>query len=168
MSKDHAAARATPSLMNLAPGDAVKGAVGVTAFYIGAATHIAPFLSQPGGLSERLFLPIWLRVFSILRLGVPAKGKVPIALLVAGAAVTFVFTAVGSVTANAAGNAQGYENKEPRAGKRSLKGLYARMANAHDNLLEFFPAFAVAAVMASQYDSKGTFDNQLALVATLK
>ncbi|UZJ51990.1 hypothetical protein CBS101457_001310 [Exobasidium rhododendri] len=156
------------SLLNLPQSDALKGAVGVTALYIFGATHVAPYLSQENGLSQRFLLPIWLRAFSALRLGTPVKGKLPIALLVAGAAVTFIFTAVGSVAANAAGNKDGYNNTEPRIKKRQLTGVVGRFASTHDNLLEFFSAFAAAAILATQYDSKGSLDNQLVLIATVK
>jgi uncharacterized MAPEG superfamily protein len=166
MSKEEHISR--PSPLNLPQNDALKGAVGISALYIGAATHVAPFLSQENGISQRYFLPIWLRVFSLLRLGTPAKGKFPIALLMVGAAVTFIFTAVGSVSANAAAHTQGYANKEPRIKKRQMTGLFGRMAATHDNLLEFFSGFAAAALLATQYGSKGTLDNQLALVALLK
>jgi uncharacterized MAPEG superfamily protein len=152
--------------MDLAPSDTIKGVFSVTALYVGASTHIAPYLSRQNGLSQKLFLPIWYRVFSFLRLGEPAKGKLPIALLVAGAAVTFMFSASGSVNANA--SAKGYSNKEPRIRKRELTGLQGRIASTHDNLLEFFSGFAAAAILAAQYDTKGALDNQLALIATLK
>jgi len=168
MSKGSEHSNSRPSPLNLPQSDALKGAVGVTALYIGASTHIAPFLSQENGISQKFFLPIWYKVFAALRLGQPSKGKLPIALLVAGAAVTFIFTAVGSVSANAAFNKEGYANKEPRIRKRQMTGLFGRIASTHDNLLEFFSAFAAAAILATQYDSKGSLNNQLALIATLK
>lgn len=156
------------SLLDLPQSDALKGFVGVSAMYVLAATHISPFLSQDNGLAQKYLLPLWSKTFSLLRLGVPVKGKLPVALLMVGAAVTFIFTASGSVAANAAGNKEGYANKEPRIRKRQLKGFVGRVASTHDNLLDFFPGFAAAAILATQYGSKGSLENQLALVATLK
>lgn len=167
MSKDHH--RPRPSLMNVSQSDALKGLIGVPALYISAATHVAPFLSKEGGFAQRFLLPFWSKIFSILRLGQPAKGKVPIALLVAGATVTLILSASGSIYGNAASNKDGYSNREPRLQKRQLIGLHGRMASAHDNLLEFFSAFAAAAILAAQYDdTKGALNNQIALAATLK
>jgi uncharacterized MAPEG superfamily protein len=156
------------SFLNVSQSDALKGAIGIPALYISAATHVAPFLSKPGGVAQRYMIPFWNQVFSVLRLGVPSKGKFPIALLMAGAVVTFIFTASGSIFANAASNKHGYSNKEPRIQKRTLTGAYNRLASTHDNMLEFFSAFAAAAILASQNDAKGSLDNTLALVATMK
>lgn len=168
MSKEATHENTHASPMNIPQKGAVLAAAQVSAIYLAGATIVSPYLSKPNGISQRFFLPFWLKTFSILRLGTPAKGKIPVALLMAGAAVTFIFTAGGSVSANAAGNTQGYNNREPRVRKRALTGLQGRIASTHDNLLEFFGGFAAAAILAAQYDNKGSFDNQLALVATLK
>lgn len=156
------------SFLNVSQSDALKGAIGIPALYISGATHVAPFLSKSGGISQKYLVPFWSQIFSILRLGAPVKGKFPIALLMAGAVVTFIFTASGSIFANAASNQHGYSNKEPRVQKRMLTGVYNRLASTHDNMLEFFSAFAAAAILATQSDAKGSFDNALALVATMK
>jgi uncharacterized MAPEG superfamily protein len=168
MSQDKEKFISRPSFLNVSQTDALKGGIGVPALYISAATHVAPFLSKPNGLSQRYLVPFWHKVFSLLRLGTPVKGKFPISLLMAGAAVTLIFTASGSIWGNAAGNRYGYSNKEPRVQKRQLTGVYGRFASTHDNLLEFFGAFAAAAILASQNDAKGSFDNTIALIATMK
>lgn len=166
MSQDKYTARR--SFLNVSQSDALKGAIGIPALYITSATHVAPYLSKPNGLSQKYLVPFWHKIFSLLRLGAPIKGKFPIALLMAGAVVTFIFTASGSIWANAASSKHGYSNKEPRIIKRQLTGVYSRFASAHDNSLEFFGAFAAAAILASQNDAKGSLDNTIALIATLK
>jgi len=50
------------------------------------------------------------------------------------------------------GNEYGYDNKAPRLAKLSLSGLPHRMVASHQNLLEIFPLYALAAGLTATLD----------------
>lgn len=61
-------------------------------------------------------------------------------LIAWGATVTM------SIMGQCMGNSEGYQNKEPRLNKISLRGLPHRLTALHANLLETFPVFVICAV----------------------
>lgn len=160
---------APSSPFNIAGQQAPLLAPVLVSMYVGTAVFIVPRLAP---YSSTHLIPYWQALFQTIGLGDVSRGRLPIALLVAATFQTWVVTAILSVV-GAAYAQDGYVNKEPRSYKRNLRGFPARLTAAHEAILEFYPAFAVAAVLVQTLDhgivgGSAILINELALVASVK
>ncbi|KAJ7040569.1 hypothetical protein C8F04DRAFT_1391708 [Mycena alexandri] len=130
-------------------------------------SYFSPFpiliaLSAPSGIAAKFLTPLLAVALRKVSHGATTLEDSPqkaIVLLTGFYMVlVYIFSATMSGTGQLLGNKTGYQNKEPRASKRSVSsGLPHRMIATHEALYDIFPAYAVtAALVVASLTSKSS------------
>jgi len=129
-----------PSSVKIKGWEAFPAILLITALYTSGA-FLAALIISHGGVFQTYITSLF-----------GLNGRVPEDRIIVFASlfyafVAYAFTPAVSVVGVALGSDYGYSNKEPRHAKVSLAGLPHRMTASHQNLLEIFPVYALAAAL---------------------
>ena len=130
-----------------------------------AGVPLTVYLTKPGGVLQSV-------LETSLKL-VPG-GPVPQDRVIPAISALYAYWAFAgsgalSVAAQGMARKEGFDNNHPRAHQSDLRGLPLRLRSAHLNLIEHFPAFAIAAALQQAINPRDQHGiNMLAMSVFLK